>query len=217
MSYEVALAFALSVAIPAILGFFKFAGANPDYTPFFWYIWLGLLNEIISSFINYAGHSNAVNNNIYVLVESLLILWLFRRWKLFKTYDIYYALVFLYLAVWVTENLFISRITFFNSYFRIVYSFATVLMSIQVVNQLIVREQKSITRHATFIISTGFIIYYTYKILVEVFWVYGLNKNPEFQTNVYNILNIINLICNLIYALAIIWVPRKQEFIRQSF
>jgi hypothetical protein len=217
MSYEVAMALAFSVAIPAILGFIKFPGANPEYTPFFCYLWLGLLNEIISSVVIYAGYSNAINNNIYVLLESMLILWLFRRWKLFKTYNIYYALVFLYLAVWVTENLFVSKITLFNSYFRIVYSFATVLMSIQVVNQLIVRQQKSITRNPMFIITIGFIIYYTYKILVEVFWVYGLNNSPEFQTDVYNILNIINLICNLIYAIAIIWIPRKKEFIRQSF
>jgi hypothetical protein len=217
MSYEVALIFAFSIAVPAILGVFKFPGANPDYLPFFCYLWLGLLNEILSTAMNYAGESNAINSNIYVLIESLLILWLFRRLKLFRTYNIFYAMVFLYFAVWVTENLLVSKITIFNSYFRIVYSFATVLMSIQVVNQLIVRQQKSVTRDSVFIISIGFIIYYTYKILVEVFWVYGLNKNPDFQTNVYNILNVINLICNLIYALAIIWVPRKKEFIRQSF
>jgi hypothetical protein len=217
MSYEVAIAFAFSIVIPAALGFYRYPGTNKDYKPFFYFIWIGLLNEIISVCVNYSGESNAVNSNIYVLIESLIILWLFRRLKLFKTYNIYYALVFLYLAVWVTENLFVSKITQFNSYFRIVYSFATVLMAIQVVNQLIVRQQKSITRHASFIISIGFIIYYTYKILVEVFWVYGLNNSPEFQTDVYNILHIINFICNLIYAIAIIWIPRKKEFIRQSF
>jgi hypothetical protein len=217
MSYEFAIAFAFSIAIPAVLGFFKYPAANEDYTPFFFYIWIGLLNEIISVIFNYSGQSNAINSNIYVLIESVLILWLFRRLKLFKTYNIFYTLVFLYLAVWITENLFVSTISFFNSYFRIVYSFVTVLMSIQVVNQLIVREQKSITRHSAFIICIGFIIYYTYKILVEVFWLYGLNNSPEFQTDVYNILHIINFICNLIYALAIVWVPKKKEFIRQSF
>jgi hypothetical protein len=217
MNYYVIAIFAFSIIIPAVLGFWKFSGTNQDYHPFFFFIWFGLLNEIISTVVNFSGSSNAINSNIYVLIESFLILWLFRRWKLFKNYNIFYALVFLYLAAWVAENLFISRITFFNSYFRILYSFGTVLMSIQVVNQLIVRQQKSMTTNATFIISIGFIIYYTYKILVEVFWVYGLNKNSEFRENVYNILHFINLFCNLIYALAIVWIPRKKEFIRQSF
>jgi hypothetical protein len=217
MNYYVIAILAFSIIIPAVLGFWKYSATNHDYHPFFYLIWFGLLNEIISAVVNFSGSSNAINSNCYVLIESLLILWLFRRWKLFKTYNIYYALVFLYLAAWVMENIFISRITVFNSYFRILYSFATVLMSVQVVNQLIVRQQKSLTRNAVFIISIGFIIFYTYKILVEVFWVYGLNRNAEFRESVYNILHFINLFCNLIYALAIVWVPKKKEFIRQSF
>jgi hypothetical protein len=217
MSYEVALALSFSLIVPAILALMKYSSMNVEYHPFFYFIWAGLLNECISMFANYYFRSNAINSNIYVLIEAILILWLFRRWKLFKNYNIFYVLIFIYLAAWVAENLFISRITFFNSYFRILYSFGTVLMAIQLVNQLIVRQQKSMTTNATFIISIGFIIYYTYKILVEVFWVYGLNKNSEFRENVYNILHFINLFCNLIYALAIVWIPRKKEFIRQSF
>ena len=61
-----------------------------------------------------------------------------------------------------------------------------------------------------FLISIGFIIYFTYEILVEAFSLYGLNNSLEFQKNVYMILTYLNLFVNLLYALAILWIPRKR-------
>jgi hypothetical protein len=44
---------------------------------------VGLLNEIISFIVAQSGHSNSLNNNIYALIESLLIAWQFKEWDLF--------------------------------------------------------------------------------------------------------------------------------------
>lgn len=80
------------------------------------------------------------------------------------------------------------------------------------INRIIITERKSLIRNPVFIICLAFIIYFTYKVLLEIFWLYGLNSSREFRVEVYNIFKYINLFANLIYALAILWIPRKREY-----
>lgn len=157
-------------------------------------------------------YSNAVISNIYVLVESALLTWQFERWKLFeKKKFLYYGIIATFVIIWLLENLVISKITYFSSYFRIVYSFAIVMMSIITINRLIVTERKSILKNPNFIICIAFVFYYTLKIMVEAFWVYDIT-DKDFTTNVYNISVITNFIANLLYTVAILWMPTKQKF-----
>jgi hypothetical protein len=216
MNYALLLVFSYSILLPFLISVLRFKVIAREYHPFIYLLLLGVVNEIISTILNYKGYSNAVNSNIYVLLESVMLVWLFARWKLFRRPALFYALLIFLISFWLFENFYISKISYFSSYFRILYSFVIVLMSIQIVNRLIVREQRSLVKNSMFIISVGFIIYYIYKILVEIFWVYGLNNSKEFQNDVYNILHFINLFTNLIFALAILWMPRKREFMLQS-
>lgn len=213
MSYTVRLIFSFSIIIAVVISWVRFKKINPTYYPFIFCLWVGLLNEILSYIFSRLNHSNAVNSNIYVLLESFFIAWQFYTWKLFNRHQSLFIIILcLFLGVWVVENFILSRIDHFSSYFRITYSFITVLMSISVLNTLLARERKSIVTNPVFLICISFIIYYTYKVLVEAFWVYGLNSSKEFRLKVYSILLYINLFVNLIYAFAIIWMPTKQRF-----
>jgi hypothetical protein len=58
----------------------------------------------------------------------------------------------------------------------------------------------------------GFIAFFTCKILIEIFWVYGLNSSRDFRVEVYRIMTFINLTVNLIYAITLIWMPAKREY-----
>lgn len=74
------------------------------------------------------------------------------------------------------------------------------------------REKKNILKNSIFLICAGFILYYTYKVFVGLFWLYGLNKSMEFTLNIVIIMIYINFITNLIYALAFLWMPTKHRF-----
>ncbi len=205
------------LAIAAIIGLIRFKKTSMVFLPFLLFLWLGLTNEVVSTITGKIIRNTAINNNIYVLLESCLIAWQFQRWGLFKDQKkLFPILLVAFGTVWTVETLIIYKITAVSSYFRIFYSFVVVLMSINMINSLIVNESRSLLKNAAFLICIGFIIFFTYKILVEIFWVYGLNGSKEFRSNVYSILKLINLFCNLIYALAALWVPRKQIFIMPS-
>lgn len=202
----------LCIVIPAITGIIRFSKINQIFHPFIYFIGLGTLNEIGSYLIIFNGFSNVIISNIYVLLESCLILWQFRNWKLFKKRRVFFGLVLVTFAVaWLLENFIFSHITIFCSHFRIFYSFCIVMCSIIVINSLITTERRNLLKNSTFLICIGYAFYYTLQILVEAFWIYGLG-DQGFSTNVYYISIIANFITNLVYTVAIIWIPSKLRF-----
>jgi hypothetical protein len=203
-----------SVSIAAIAGCFRYKKVDSRYHPIIWLMWIALINETINYFFLRSGTPNSVNSNIYSLVESGLITLFFRRVGLFdKWKPLAYVFAGLFISVWIADNFIISSIHQFNSYFTIVVSFSYVLMSVTMINRLIVSQVKTLTRNSVFLISIGFVVFYTYAVLVEIFWIYGLHSSNDFLRNLYRIMILINLAVNLIYALAIIWMPGKRKYI----
>jgi hypothetical protein len=202
-----------SVLIGGVIALFRFSQIPKVYYPFIFLIWIGCINETVSYFSAISGRYTILNNIIYDLLASLLLIWFFKNLGLFKNRKyIYYLLGCLFLVLWIFESFYSNRFgTKFNSYFGISYSFTLVLLSVTAINRLLF-EEREIIKHPTFLICIAVLIYFTYKIVVEMFWLYGLKESRSFRINVLVILMFINFLCNLIYALAIIWMRRKQAF-----
>ena len=203
-----------AIGIGAIIGLFRIRHIEQVYFPFILLLWVGLVNEILSTVLIQLIHNNAINSNIYVLAESLLILWFFEKLGLFKKNKyIFWVFFLLFLFGWIAENLILFSIRRFNPYFRIGYSFTIVLLSIHMINHLLANEHKRLLKNPVFLIMLGFIGFFTYKALIEIFWMYGLNSSKDFRVQVYRLMTFINLFVNLLFALAVLWIPRKREYI----
>jgi hypothetical protein len=208
--------FAFSIIIGGLISIFRFSKIRKEYYPFIYLVWLACVNESLGYILVATGHYNIINNNIYSLLEGLLLLWFFKRMNIFQNLkNIYLLFGILFIAVWTVENFFVNRFgTAFSSYYNIFSSLILVLMAITMLNDIIVKE-KEILMNPAFLIGTAVVIFFTYMILVETFWLYGLTKSESFGTKVFTILSWINLLCNLIYAVAILWMRKKQPFTLQ--
>ncbi|HEY8690433.1 MAG TPA: hypothetical protein VIM07_14455 [Chitinophagaceae bacterium] len=216
MNHSLVMILSFSIIVPAIIGIFRFRKLNQIYFPFLLCIWIGLLNEFISVLLIDLFHvSNSVNTDIYCLMEALLYTWLFKNLNLFTSSKHYKLLLSFLCTAWLIDNFIISQITLFDSYFTIVYSLMIVLMSITILNRLIV-QQINLLANSTFLICAALIVYFTLMALMEIFWLYGLNSSSIFRLNIYRIMSYINLSVNLIFAIAILWMHRKQEFTLQQ-
>lgn len=215
-SFTVAAILSLSVLIAGIIGLFRYAKIGEVYRPFIYLMWAGCLNELFSIYFALNHHNNIVNNIIYSLCESLLLLWFFKNLRIFKTRKyLLYFLASVFVVIWFTETFFSSQFgTRFTYYFDITYSFCVVLLSIRVINNLLFSET-DLLKNPTFLICIGLIIFFTYTIIQEMFWLYGLKSSKIFRQNVVSILMIVNFLCNLIYALAILWMRKRQVFTLQ--
>lgn len=214
MNYYLIVTFSFSIFVAGIIGLFRFPKLQRSYYPFLVFIWLGCINETLSFVIVQQGANSIVNNNIYVLLEAMVILYFFKVNGALKTWAIGLA-AFILLIVWTTEVFFIRSIHEVGIYFRIAYSFTIVLASIETINKILVTGAKHLLKNAMFLICVAFICYFTYKILINTFWLYGLSKSMHFLSFIYTILIFINLFTNLFYALATLWIPRKQPSLLQ--
>ena len=213
MNFYVVAVLSFSIFIAGLIGLVRIRRIDEVYYPFIFLLWLGIINELLAYFIVRQGKSNAINANLYYLLESLIIIYQFKRWNFYRAPPtIFYTLGIAVSFFWIGENFLFGRIQEFSSYFIIFHSFIIVLLSVRMINTLLARQSKKLLRNSIFVISTGFIIYFTYAALVEGFYLYGLSSGTLFRIYVSRILVFVNLFTNLLYALAVLWMPKKQRF-----
>lgn len=210
--YYVSVALGYSIVIATVIGLIRFKEVLPSYWPFLIILCLGFLNHTLSVIFNEIIRSNAVNSNVYVLLESLLYLLLFKNWGAFYKKNILFNFLFVFLfSLWTYDNLIWHSITITNSMFRIISSFILIFLSIGQLNKLIVTAKKPLLYNAIFLICCGVITYFSYKAIIEVFFFIQLPASDQFYTNIFIILIFVNFIVNLIFAWAVLWIPKKQK------
>lgn len=216
MNFPLVFVLAFSIAIPAIAGAVRIKNISQIYFPFLFCIWIGFINECVSFVLIQFYHvSNAINSNIYSLIEALLYTWFFANLNLFGNTKTAVSLVVFICSTWLLDNFFLSKVNSFNSYFAIIYPLIIVLMSITMMNKMIISQIRLFT-DSSFLICSALIIYFTLFALIGIFWLYGLNSGKSFRLNIYRIMAYVNLSVNLIFTLAILWMRRKQEFTPQQ-
>ena len=214
MTYNEIALLSFSVFIAAIIGIIRFNKIEAVYYPFIYCMWIASVNEMLSYLLAKAGFSTNTNNNCYVLFEALLITWQFKKWEIFerspKVY--YYVLIFIVLS-WSVENLGFSVIHKLTFYFRVLYSLLVILMSIHCINGEIMGYRGPFFKNAKFIICIGYLIFFTFKILTDAFWSYGIKVSDTFNNNLYIVFIWINFIVNILFGIAILWIPPKPRFL----
>lgn len=212
MSYETTVVFKYSIIIAVIMGLVRYNRISRSYHPFIIIVVMGFFSELSSTITIAIYKSNAVPANIYYIVECLLWLWQFKRWGIgIKNKTVANALTVGLIVAWIVEMK-VKGITQFCSIFPILYSFTLVFFAINQINKLIVEEKTNLLRNAKFMICVGVIIFYPYCILVESFYIFDIEESDGFLSNVYYILMYVNLFVNLLYALAVLWIPTRERF-----
>jgi len=202
-----------SIAIAAIIGLIRFARIHRAYQPFVFITVASLINEVISHILIHYKKSNAITINLLGLADALLWLWQFRRWNGFNKHSSqFHAVAILMISIWIFEKIILGKLFTFSSVYAIVFSFAVVFFSINQVNRQIIEEKGNLFTNAKFLICSGTILFFTYRILVECFYLLDMQKSDSFLANVFCILAFVNLFVNLLFALATLWIPARQKF-----
>lgn len=206
----------MSIAVPSLLAMGRFSNIQKKYYPFVFCLWLGFLVELlVASFFQHipkeAWYTTHTIYNIYVLFEFPLYCWLFYNFSPGRTNRlVLFLLAGLGLVIWMVESFELRTIRQISSYYRIYYSFVLVLLSINHTNRLLLNERTLILYNASFLICAGIIVYYSFKILVEVFWEYA---PKEAATQIFDkIIPYLNTLLNLIFALAVLCIPKRISF-----
>lgn len=202
-----------SILLPIIIGLFRFKTIKKSYFPFLLDLIMGFFTELSSFILIKKYHtSNAIPTNLFVLIEWILLVYQFKQWGSLKQKNAFYLLLGIPVLIWLVENIVFRKIVEFSPYFRILYSFLLVLMSITEVNFKIIHDNKNLLKNPRFIIYIGFIIFFIYQIVYE--WAYQLSLvEPTYFTKaVSSMFGYINALTNIIFSIAFLLIPVQRKF-----
>lgn len=202
----------LSVLFPFLSGLLRWRVISQRYYPLFILFSLALLVELVNRYAITSKNSGWIPvNNLYVLIESILIPLQFVVWGyMYRKLNTFYIIAGILVLGWMTEHLLLGDITRLHPYFRMFYSLLIVLLSINTINYLVIQEERNLVRHPVFIICTGFIIFFTYQLVYE--GIYNIVSDlKSIDTGKLNTaFSIINAVCNILYGIAFLLVPARN-------
>lgn len=211
MDRSIAFILSLSILIPLVIGLIRYKDIKASYSPLVCLLSLGFLSELVSYTLFYHS-SNAIPTNIYFLLEFLLLSWQFRKWKnILKWNALYKTLLMGMTLLWFFENIFLGRIVIFSPVFQVSYSFVLILFAVNQLNWLLVNERGNILKSPVFIICIALILFFSYKVMAEIFYYYA--PNHLIKNNIFVIESYLNVAYNIMLALAILCIPPKKTFI----
>jgi hypothetical protein len=207
----------LSIVFAAILGVIRFREMDPAYHPFVYYSCLAVLVEIIVYILLSHNMKYIVGTvyNFFAFAEFCLLTQMFYNWGLFKRKKNILISIIVFSLLLFAGTLYIRGYDKTNYFARIVTSFALIFFSISAFNKMILNERNNIFKNAKFWICIGMVIFFTYFILVNTEQLSFLNikRTKDFENKVWLISAYSNLFVNLLYAVAVIWIPRKKNII----
>jgi hypothetical protein len=202
----------LSVLFPFLTGLLRWRVISQRYYPLFILFSLALLVELVNRYAITNKNSGWIPvNNLYVLVESILIPLQFVVWGYMnRKLNTFYIIAGILVLGWMVEHLLLGDITRLHPYFRMFYSLLIVLLSINTINYLVIQEERNLVRHPVFIICTGFIIFFTYQLVYE--GIYNIVSDlKSIDTGKLNTaFSIINAVCNILFGIAFLLVPARN-------
>ena len=202
-----------TVLIPLSIGLIRFNRTVASFQPFLLLLALAFISETISYIcIKILDTSNAVPFNLYGLAESLVILYQFYVWGFLKRKRVlFFVLGGGLTTLWMTENLLLNKIEAFSPVFRVAYAFIVVLLSINEINFMIVRDNKNLLKNPRFLVCLGFITFFIYQIIYEASYFVGTDTSA-LSKKIIIMFNYLNGFVNLIYAIAVLYIPVKEEY-----
>ncbi len=214
MQYSWITLMSYTIMPAAIAGIILYRKIIPSYYPIIYLLWIGLVNECISTVLISHRHSNSFNNNIYALLESLLLLWQFKNWGLLKRNG-FVLLMLAILILWPWENLWLKQIFVFGHFFRMGYALMILVLSMLLLVKTGLKSMGHFRRDAKVVFCSGFVIYYSVNLLIEILLYYGMVDSKELSDLIFQAASFINAFVNLIYLMAVLWIPKKPLFIKE--
>jgi hypothetical protein len=200
-----------ATTIPAIICLFIFYKADKKFLPIVLLIFVSPIADLLGNYWIKSFRNNIVIVNIYSILEVLLIIWQFSRWKLFENLRTPRLIAMAFAILYMIDLMIPAVENIYTFYFNIISSFLIVIMGILQINKVLLTGNKMIIKNPVFLICIGLILFFTTLAIVDVFYFYGYHNTIALSINMYNLVKIMNIITSLIFAVALFYIPKKRQ------
>lgn len=215
MNPTVEFILSMSIVFPLFIGIVRWKQMDTSYYPFIYNLFAVFMVEVIIKLLN--NHPTGIVNavNVFSLADFCLFAWLFHNLGLFNGNKKIFLLILIAAGIaWVYITFFVTRFSNINNPYLLLYSAALIFFSVTTFNKIVVHQRINIFTNARFWICIGIIIFYSFFILTRATDLStGVLKHvsKSFKDNLQLINTYSNLLVNLLYAVAVIWIPRKKN------
>jgi hypothetical protein len=204
-----------SILLPIIVGLLAIKKIKDCWLPFFCVLLMSFAAELLSYYdIEYLRASNALVINIYSLCECCLIIYQLHILNSRQSPVIFYSLIIVCNVFWLTENIAFKNIDNFSPYFRVLYAFLIVLLSINLINRCMVDQRNSLVKNPVFLLCLSFIIFFIYQIIYEASFFIGSDKSVV-ANKIIVLFAYVNAATNVMYACTI-WLIYRYNYVACS-
>lgn len=213
--YQFMLLSSLSVIMPFTAGLIKFKRIADIYKPFIYFIFASAFVEFLAEYVLFLTEFQEVVliYNVYFLIESYLLLLLFKKWEIFKKYSfLFYGLISFFVVIWIGESLIRNNIRHVNSVFVISHSFVITVLSLVIINKCQNNYAQRLINDPKFIICVAFLLFYAYTIFTEAFSINPLLTSKAFRWKLLHMLNTVYVVANVLYFFGILAMPKKVSY-----
>lgn len=212
-AHDIEFIFSLSVLFPTIAAFIAYARVDRtlyNVLPMLLCVCVGLATEVSFHFLAMKGIANYVVN-VEIILEFVLMYVQVIYWRIgaLRLKDSY--VILLGIILWVITTILNHGLEIRNVYFLVLYSFILVLAGIDSMNEFLV-STKNLKKNHQFIFAFAMILFYTYSLIVEAICLNYKIFSDAFITYIFDVKIFINVLTNILFAIALLCVPKKQTF-----
>jgi hypothetical protein len=220
MNHTAEFLMSMSIIFPSIIAIVRWKKMDSSFYPFVYNLLVTLLVEILIGFQRSYIITTKITN-VFSLVDFCLFAWLFHNWGLFNyNKKRFYVILGSFFLIWIYITFFFSGFSNINNLFLLIYSFALIFFSVTTFNKIVVQQRINIFVNARFWICIGIIIFYSFFIVTRATDLSttsikdisnALNNKSSFKDDLQKINAYSNILVNLLYAVAVIWIPRQKN------
>lgn len=202
------LLFNFSIVLPILIWMFRRNEIPSIFLVFVFHLFAGLGNELIHVFCN-TDQTNNLSSFAYYLIETQCILYLFLKWNNtpIKTIRLYQIL---FLLIWVIDG--ISYFKQEGIHYKWMYIILLIMLAIHGIK--LMANNAFVRYKYQYFIIIPFVIYAIYFIVLQILMYFLYDKeHQELFITLYSAINIINFLTYISYTLAILWAPKKEQYL----
>jgi hypothetical protein len=198
----------LTLIVPAIICLIRLKKISIEFLIFFIFLFTGLVNEIINM-INVSNKVNSISTLIYTAIEAQCLLYIFSKWRGFNSIFIRNLQFGLFLSWTIGYIIKINSSDITIKWISILNGIVLIIIAIPILNK---RNTQDTLSHRLIVIP--YIVFTVYFITLDLLMAFLFNKTTQpLFISLYSLITIINFLSYISYSLAILWAPKKEQYL----
>lgn len=202
----------LSIIIPALVGMYVFKSISKAYRYFIIITCAGALHEYNAEF-QFAPYF--ITDLVYSLCSTQLILLLYFNWDFKKTAKYKKMMMHLFTFILVLSDQYYDYISSYHIQWGLIASMIGIsLYGIRLLTQSqnnLISNKENLSRKLIIIPYMVFSVYFA-AISILMHFLFSKVTQPLFM-DLFNVIRWINFLSYITYTLALLWAPKKEQFL----